>query len=196
MRSSFVSGSNLETLRVPTAGRDDRDRRGRAVAIAGRDLVRAIDAHLNRKANFDPNQPRIPKGEPHGGQWTGSSGRGRGSSVEPSEMQLRTSRPSVDDPPSSNREPGVRVTIGPSRDGWPSNGGPSLDGPQDSASPPAAEQLPPVSKERPRSQKLALRVVKAVAKAGLNLLFSDPRIRVTVTLGHWLYEEYSPYLQA
>ena len=39
-----------------------------------RNLQRAI------KANFDPNQPRVPRGNPDGGQWTrtgGGSGRPR-----------------------------------------------------------------------------------------------------------------------
>jgi len=33
-------------------------------------------AELHRKANFDPNQPRVPRGNPDGGQWTGEGGMG------------------------------------------------------------------------------------------------------------------------
>jgi hypothetical protein len=29
---------------------------------------------LQRKANFNPNQPRVPAGNPDGGQWTGEGG--------------------------------------------------------------------------------------------------------------------------
>jgi hypothetical protein len=35
-----------------------------------RNLQRAV------KANFDPNQPRVPRGNPDGGQWTGTGGGG------------------------------------------------------------------------------------------------------------------------
>ncbi len=35
-----------------------------------RDLERAV------KAGFDPNQPRVAAGNPDGGQWTGTGGRG------------------------------------------------------------------------------------------------------------------------
>ncbi len=33
-----------------------------------RDLERAV------KANFNPNQPRVPRGNPDGGQWTSTGG--------------------------------------------------------------------------------------------------------------------------
>lgn len=33
-------------------------------------------AELLGKANFDPNQPRVPRGNPDGGQWTGEGGIG------------------------------------------------------------------------------------------------------------------------
>jgi hypothetical protein len=35
-----------------------------------RNLERAV------KANFDPNQPRVPRGNPDGGQWAGTGGSG------------------------------------------------------------------------------------------------------------------------
>ncbi len=40
-----------------------------------------VEAKLRRleralKANFDPNQPRVPAGNPHGGEWTGTGGSG------------------------------------------------------------------------------------------------------------------------
>ena len=41
---------------------------GKVVETKLRELERAI------KANFDPNQPRVPAGNPDGGQWTGGGG--------------------------------------------------------------------------------------------------------------------------
>jgi hypothetical protein len=35
-----------------------------------------VHALLEGKANFDPNQPRVPKGNPDGGQWTDEGGDG------------------------------------------------------------------------------------------------------------------------
>jgi hypothetical protein len=43
---------------------------GRVVETKLRDLEHAI------KANFDPNQPRVPAGNPDGGQWTDAAGVG------------------------------------------------------------------------------------------------------------------------
>ena len=40
------------------------------VEIKGRCLARAI------RAKFDPNQPRVPAGNPDGGEWTGTGGGG------------------------------------------------------------------------------------------------------------------------
>lgn len=41
-------------------------------------VVEAKHAQLARafKAGFNPNQPRVPSGDPDGGQWTGSGGGG------------------------------------------------------------------------------------------------------------------------
>jgi len=41
--------------------------------------------YLLRKANFNPNQPRVPAGEPEGGQWTPVGGSGYKPPDDPSE---------------------------------------------------------------------------------------------------------------
>lgn len=33
---------------------------------------------LLRKANFNPNQPRLPRGHPHGGRWVDDDGGDQG----------------------------------------------------------------------------------------------------------------------
>jgi len=47
----------------------------------------------NLKAGFNPNQSRVSRGDPDGGQWSGSGGSGGGSS-SPSRQPLPTRRPS------------------------------------------------------------------------------------------------------
>jgi hypothetical protein len=49
------------------------------VHFAGLRLKAAL-FRLRSKANFDPNQPRVPAGNPDGGQWTESIGAGGRSS--------------------------------------------------------------------------------------------------------------------
>ena len=46
-------------------------------------VVEAKHAQLARafKAGFNPNQPRVPAGNPDGGEWTGSGGGGGGTST-------------------------------------------------------------------------------------------------------------------
>jgi hypothetical protein len=53
------------------------------------------DRQLNRLAatrfskNFNPDEPRIPKGDPHGGEWTtGGEGGAQGSAPRPRELQI------------------------------------------------------------------------------------------------------------
>jgi hypothetical protein len=45
-------------------------------------------AELCRKYGYNPNQPRVPAGNPDGGQWTGSAA---GSAAEPASAQLAAS---------------------------------------------------------------------------------------------------------
>ncbi|HET7446782.1 MAG TPA: hypothetical protein VFJ49_02510 [Methyloceanibacter sp.] len=45
-----------------------------------RNLERAV------KANFNPNQPRVPRGNPDGGQWTGTGGGGGGGRTRIAQM--------------------------------------------------------------------------------------------------------------
>lgn len=51
-----------------------------AKIAATRFLLSAARLELLLKANFNPNQPRVPRGSADGGQWTGGSGGGTPSS--------------------------------------------------------------------------------------------------------------------
>lgn len=65
----------------------------RAEAAALR--VRSALLRLRPKAGFDPNQPRVPAGNPEGGQWTdggGSSGRSSASRIASAASAARTTR--------------------------------------------------------------------------------------------------------
>ena len=51
--------------------------RGLDLAFAGLQAeANLIRLRLALKAGFDPNQPRVPAGSPHGGQWTDGAGSG------------------------------------------------------------------------------------------------------------------------
>jgi hypothetical protein len=49
--------------------------------------------HRAVKANFNPNQPRIPAGNPDGGQWTDAGGVGSGSSQTSDTRVAQARRP-------------------------------------------------------------------------------------------------------
>jgi hypothetical protein len=51
-----------------------------------------VKTELARRANFNPNQPRAPRGDPDGGQWTDGGGGGSGDAGS-GQAQLISSRP-------------------------------------------------------------------------------------------------------
>jgi hypothetical protein len=51
-----------------------------------------VKMELARRANFNPNQPRAPRGDPDGGQWTDGGGGGSGDAGS-GQAQLISSRP-------------------------------------------------------------------------------------------------------
>ena len=85
---SFEYDSDLSRL---IAHADDPEHDWRIVAairraqcaIAAANVELALDrlADVWRKANFNPNQPRVPAGNPDGGQWTSESGEEPGSTI-------------------------------------------------------------------------------------------------------------------
>jgi hypothetical protein len=83
-RVSRASSSRTEPLRVSeevAAAKRDLARLRRLAAelkyeLAFRRLMRAL------KANFNPDQPRVPAGNPDGGQWTSLDGDAEGASVQ------------------------------------------------------------------------------------------------------------------
>ena len=53
-------------------------------------------AHFYRKANFNPNQPRVPAGNPDGGQWTRDEGVVVPGSPAGTEVAARRISPSIE----------------------------------------------------------------------------------------------------
>lgn len=70
-------------------------------------VVEAKHAQLARafKAGFNPNQPRVPAGNPDGGQWTGSGGGGSSSSTVGGDALTQVAQnASFDQPPEVPKE--------------------------------------------------------------------------------------------
>jgi hypothetical protein len=67
----------------------------KALANAAENLWRMLDA-LSGKANFNPNQPRVPAGNPDGGRWTGDPKWG--GSGKPSKPRTRSRSSHIGDP--------------------------------------------------------------------------------------------------
>jgi hypothetical protein len=83
-----------------------RLRRMRSLLWADVVKVKLHDLERALKANFNPNQPRVPAGNPDGGQWTGvggpqaSQGSGPGTPRQPNQSQLASSTEDpLGDPP-------------------------------------------------------------------------------------------------
>lgn len=65
-------------MQLEEAGRRARARLRRMRSLLWAQVVEAklLDLERALKANFDPNQPRVPAGNPDGGQWTDAGGSG------------------------------------------------------------------------------------------------------------------------
>lgn len=160
----------------------------RELKVATHNLWVALD-RLHGKANFDPNQPRVPRGNPDGGQWTDVSGAGGGG-------RLQTGRSSSEaPPPTSGDQPPLRVTIeARSPTDKPIDVG-QLGDPEEGI-PPALRDEPKIPVKEPATKKDRNAVAKSIARWGSALLRFDPRVRITVTVGNWLYRELSPLIYA
>ncbi len=85
-RAALTKAGEAEDRRSPPGTLESK-----TLAEATEDLWRVLDA-LHGKANFDPNQPRVPAGNSDGGQWTdgtqatpeGGKPRARGTEHKPS----------------------------------------------------------------------------------------------------------------
>jgi hypothetical protein len=168
----------------------------RALADATEHLWRVLDA-LYGKANFNPNQPRVPRGNPDGGQWTDDPAHGGG------EGRLQTGRSATRRRPPRRlrepRQPGVRVTITPKPEGWRASGEPPPRGDNSGFPDPLTSELPDVPVERPPTAKERHRIVKTIARIGFRLIrAASPlgRLMDLFEIGSWLYEEFAPHLEA
>ncbi len=160
----------------------------RQLGLTVRDLHHALRA-LDRKANFDPNQPREPAGNSDGGQWTNSGGSA-------GTTRLQTGRASSDaPPPDSGDQPPLRVTI----EARPRDES-RLDidqlGDPEEGIPPTLREEPEIPAEKPPTTRARNTIAKTVSRWGLALLRLHPHIRITLTIGHWLFEELSPLIHA
>ncbi len=155
-----------------------------------------VHALLEGKANFNPGQPRVPAGNPDGGQWTrgevGNGGTADGAGGNDQEGP-------------EARAP-LRIVIHP-RDGV-QDSGPTWDGPTFDFSPRDLlpfdfsffEPPPEIPERRPPSTRLRNRVVKKVAGWAARAVLRAPLgpVGVVVTIAEaamWLHESY-PYIQA
>jgi hypothetical protein len=86
-----------------------------------------VAALLEGKANFNPSQPRVPKGEPEGGQWTDAGGSG---GSDAGSGGINDPRVLSDAHPDNDWQPGARyASKEPKPPGPGHNGGPPLDDP-------------------------------------------------------------------
>lgn len=134
-----------------------------------------LDA-LVAKANFNPNEPRVPRGNPRGGKWTkegGGSGASPGSGAGSKPHSPASPRPK-------------RLDVRPRGIG--DNGGPPL------------EEPPHIPAEPPPTRKLRNAVIKRVAKWFLKAAVKHaiPEIGLyldAIEAASWIHDHY-PYLQA
>lgn len=153
-------------------------------------LARWVEA---AKAGFDPNQPRVPAGNPDGGQWTGTGGSSGG-----------TGQVLSDATPDNLWKPGARVAqAGPKKPEKPApqkprvklpvprkpqRGGPPLEPP-----PPLPSRRPPTGKARIGVAKEAVRWL-ARALAGR---YIRPALLMVEAIEktEWL-DEFIPFIQS
>jgi hypothetical protein len=144
-----------------------------SVAALRFQLVLCQFAWRERKAGFDPNQPRVPRGQPDGGQWTDAGGGSRGSK------------------PSADRAP-LRITIHP-RPQYQDNG-------SSSENPPLGDP-PPVPKKEPETASALFDFAKMAAWWAARDLAKEAANPVVGTLlntieaAYWGYQAY-PYVKA
>ncbi len=136
------------------------------------------------KAGFDPNQPRVPRGQPDGGQWTDAGGGGGGGGH---------SKP--DGSPEGDRAP-LRITIHP-----PSWYRQTSDGSSETSEEPPLGDSPTVPANEPDTSRALNAFAKEaaywLAKAALREVIS-PEVGTFINLleaAHWAYKVY-PYIQA
>lgn len=124
------------------------------------------------KANFDPMQPRVPRGDPRGGQWTKVPGwHGN----LPPRQRLIANEPQDNYPrANASRSPSALRQIT------------------------AKEQPPEIPKIRPPRASLRWPIVKLVARWGFRIgvrLSPIGRLLDVIQAAQWIYE-YGPYIQA
>jgi len=152
---------------------------------ATRVLVAALRLRLALKANFDPNQPRVPRGQGReSGRWTDGPGGVIPPAVEP---PRNPARPRLR-PPRTER-PEITVTL------------PSVKPPGEPVPPSAPlEPPPPVPRERPADARVRNRIIMSVAKwaaraAARSALGPIGHVLTVIEMASWLAEAY-PYLRA
>ena len=152
------------------------------------------------KANFNPDQPRVPKGNPGGGQWTRGDQAGSGGGNGTADATAGT-----DQEGPGGRAP-LRIVIYP-RDSL-QDSGPTWDGPTFDFSPrdllpfdfSIFEPPPEIPERRPPSTRVRNRIVKKVAGCATRAVLRAPLgpVGVVITIAEvamWLHESY-PYIQA
>jgi hypothetical protein len=144
-------------------------------------------AYREHKAGFDPNQPRVPRGQPTGGQWTDAGGSGGASGGDDD------ANPS--DWPQGDQAP-LRIVIY-----YPRSTRDGSDGSESSSGSPPLGEPPAVPTEEPATTQALNSFIKAaaywLAKAALREVAS-PAIGTFVNVldaAYWGYKAY-PYIKA
>jgi hypothetical protein len=130
-------------------------------------------AWRERKAGFDPNQPRVPRGQPDGGQWTDAGGGSGGSK------------------PSAERAP-LRIIIHPRS--WYEDTGSNSEGALLGNPPTVDEQEPRTTQDL---NKFAKQAAYWLARAALKEV-ANPAVGTFINLveaAYWGYKVY-PYVQS
>lgn len=191
-------------MRYETKSWEDREvMRLRADLAALAFQFALLKDRIRRKANFDPNQPRVPRGQRDGGRWT------NGQSGQPARSRPRGGLPSAP-PTSGSGSPPAQGPLPPAVPGNPPTLPPrtrptfdvELPVPRDLGVPShLLDSAPKLPERRPALPQERFRSVRRVAywAAGIALRANaDPRRIVLHVLGegaHWLIEEYWPYVR-
>ena len=165
--------------------------------------VAQLALQIHGKANFDPNQPRVPRGHSQGGRWTS------GTSGQPASRQPARSQPGRTMPGAPADRPGPRDAPAAGSEDSPSALSPRTR-PTFDVYPPRAQQplpreildsaphVPPQKPVLPQQRFTIVRDIaywaaKVTAKVGI-----DPRrlaFHIAVEGTTWIAREYWPYIE-
>lgn len=165
--------------------------------------VAQLALQIHGKANFDPTQPRVPRGHSQGGRWT-SGTNGQPASQQPAHTQPRQTTPrapsgglaprDIPAPGSEDRPSALSPRTRPTFDVYP----PREQQPLPKEILDSAPHVPPQKPVLPQQRFTIVREIarwaaKVAAKAGI-----DPRrlaLHIAIEGATWIAQEYWPYIE-